>query len=109
MSKPVWIQVYWSESGAIKDGEVYEFKEFERIAYMAAMAVKMGYDKTKVRVLFDDGEEYNCRLDLSVVEDRGFQQHCNSFIKWFDRQSWIDGNRKSDYIELYSFISRIEF
>lgn len=109
MSKPVWVQVYWSEAGAFKDGEIYEFKEFEIIANMAACTVKTGYDKTKIRVLFDDGKEYNCRLDLSIVGDRGFTHQCNSFMIWFDNQSWSDGNCKSDYIELYCFISMIKW
>ena len=57
MSKPVWVQIHWSENKAFKDNQLMPFTEFERKCRSVAreVGVDNGYDKTKCKILFDDG------------------------------------------------------
>lgn len=114
--KPLWVYVYWSESSEFKDKELLPFAEFERIAKRAAMAVGEGngYDKTKIRVLFSDGEYYDTRLDLCPGEDHGFRSYCNSMIEWIGSERYLntyehDKQTKGMYIKLKDYIESIEW
>ena len=112
MSKPVWVLVHWSESIQFKDNELIPFAEFEHKARFAASLVTEGYDKTKIKVLFDDGHAYGCRLDLSPREDCGFESHVRSLICWYERSlSTEDAESYTvrSYKANYEFLKSIEW
>ncbi|HYD90470.1 MAG TPA: LPD25 domain-containing protein [Flavobacterium sp.] len=99
MSKPVWVQVLWSESDQFKENELMPFIDFEIKAHKTA--IKKGYDegywKTKVRVLFDDGQSYECRLDLAPSDTHGFEHHVSNMINWVEKH----GNKANHPANLY--------
>lgn len=109
MTKPIKVHVYWSENGSFKDGKNYKYEEFEFKCRVAAKSVTMGYDKTKIKVFFDDGTEYSCRLDLSMQCDKGFKDHCLAFLRWYERQEFNDLELETAYFDNYEFIKRIEW
>lgn len=67
--------VFWSESTLINNemgadenfdiNKAVSIDEFNVLAVKAAQLVEGGYDKTKVKVIFHDGNEFNCRLDIT--------------------------------------------
>lgn len=103
MRKPLFVLVYWSESSKFKENELFSFVEFESKAWEASVEVMEGYDKTLVKILFDDGSTHECRIDLSPREDRGFKSYVISAIKWYemltdeDRESYSAGSFKPKY------------
>lgn len=105
MCKPVWVQVHWSESSKFKDNELIPFADFERKAKAAAihkgrkmqpMEQYCGYYKTKVNVLFDNGDEYECRLDLAPRDTLGFRDHAEQLIRYYENQE--DDSAEQDYV-----------
>jgi hypothetical protein len=116
MSKPVWVYVHWSENSRFKDKDLLSFVEFERKCRDAAREVGVGngYDKTKIKVLFDDGEYYETRLDLCPQEDTGFQCYCESMIKWigsdrFNKTYNHDAAITDEYMKLKEYLLQIEW
>lgn len=116
MSKPVWVYVYWSENRAFEEKSLLPFRRFEEICANAArkVGVDNGYDKTKIKVLFDDGEYYECRLDLCPQEDTGFKQHCYSMAKWIGSERFLkcynhDPDIIAEYEEVKRYIESIEW
>lgn len=116
MSKPLWVYVYWSESSEFKEKELLPFKEFERKAKLAAMAVgeNNGYDKTKIKVLFDDGEYFEVRLDLCPGEDHGFRSYCDSQLRWIGSERFMkayghDEAIVQDYLKMKKYVEAIEW
>jgi len=121
MSMPVWVKVIWSESGKFKDNELIPFAEFERKARAAAMhkgrnmqpmEQYCGYYKTKVLVLFDDGHEYECRLDLAPRDTLGFRDHAEQLISYYERQE--DDSAEQDWVvreykENYDFLKQVQW
>lgn len=75
--------VHWSESFNFTDNSELSLKEFERISLITANAVpdNSGYDKTKVTVVFTDGQEYNCRVDLNK-QCTGLVSHVRAMKVW---------------------------
>ncbi|EGH9360852.1 hypothetical protein IFG57_004014 [Salmonella enterica] len=62
---PVSVTVHWSESSFFPGvNRIFTYEDFEYLAGFAAMQAGQGYVKTKVTVLFSDGFEFKCRLDL---------------------------------------------
>lgn len=67
--------VFWSESTLINSemgadenfdiNKTVSIDKFNELADKAAQLVDGGYDKTKVKVTFHDGNEFNCRLDIN--------------------------------------------
>ena len=67
--------VFWSESTLINNemgtdesfdiNKAVSVDEFNALADKASQFVDVGYDKTKVKVVFHDGNEFNCRLDIT--------------------------------------------
>ena len=110
MSKPVWVQVIWSESNKFNDNELIPFIDFEIRALKAAIKVGYGkgYDKTKINVLFDNGEKYQCRLDLAPHDSHGFEHHAKKLISWYENK---DGESftKDMYEENYLFLKQVEW
>ncbi len=108
MSKPVWIQVLWSESRLFKDNDLLPFVDFEIRAHKAAIKVgyDKGYDKTKINVLFDDGNSYQCRLDLAPHDTHGFEHHAEKFIRWYERQE-DDSPMQDAYAGNYNFLKQV--
>ena len=112
MIKPVWVQVFWSESGKFKDNELVYFPKFENRARAVAKSQDpdSGYFKTKVNVLFDNGDEYACRLDLAQGDTLGFEDHCKQLIRYYERQE--DDSAEQDYVvqtykENYEFLKQV--
>jgi hypothetical protein len=70
--KPTIIEVLWSESGRFKDGQVFEFSEFEHKARSIARDVgrDRGYCKTKVCMHLDNGDTISFRIDLAEDDDK---------------------------------------
>ena len=112
--KPVWVQVFWSESGEFEENELVYFPKFENRAYMAAMkhSPHGGYYKTKVNVLFDNGDEYACRLDLAPDDTMGFEDHAKQLIEYYENQE--DDSAEQDYIiqmykANYEFLKQVDW
>jgi len=116
MSKPVWVYVYWSESSKFNDKDLLTFAEFERRCAQVAkqVGVDNGYDKTKVKVLFDDGEHYEVRLDLCPQEDKGFQSYVEGMLIWIGSERFLStyGHDEAiiqEYEELKKYLEKIEW
>lgn len=112
MIKPVWVQVFWSESGKFEDNELVPFAKFENRAHVVAMSHSPdgGYYKTKINVLFDNGDEYACRLDLAPGDTLCFEDHAKQLIKYYENQE--DDSAEQDYIvqsykENYEFLKQV--
>jgi hypothetical protein len=83
--KPLFVYVLWSESGEFEENSLLKFEDFERKAVNVGLShdPEGGYYKTKINVLFDDGSEYGCRLDLCPNEAHGFRIHAYNFIRYY--------------------------
>lgn len=86
--KPITVLVHWSESPEFRDGESLPFRDFERRAAKAAADKGRGggYDKTKITVTFDNGDTYECRLDLAEDDDTGFEQHIRETLRFYETE-----------------------
>jgi hypothetical protein len=83
--KPLFVYVYWSESNDFEEKSLLPFHEFELKAKMVAFLYQdHGYCKTKINVLFSNGAEYGCRLDLSPSDTQCFKQHSLRMIDWVE-------------------------
>ena len=116
MAKAVWVYVHWSESNVFGEKELLPFAEFERKCAQVArdVGVGNGYDKTKIKVLFDDGEYYETRLDLCPQEDTGFQSCVDSMIKWIGSERFHscykhDQAITDEYMKLKEYLLGIEW
>ncbi len=111
MAKPVWVYIHWSENKAFTEKSVLTFKDFELKCNRVAKEVGYdnGYDKTKIKVLFDDGEYYECRLDLCAKEDNGFRDHCEGVAKWVGSERFMKtyGDVVKEYERLKDYINSI--
>jgi hypothetical protein len=76
--------VKWSESSALKSETSYTFAEFEAITQAEALKGDYGYYKTAINVIFDDENEYACRLDISPGCN-GFYQHMIAIVAHFKK------------------------
>lgn len=85
--RPVTVTVHWSESGAWQKEQVVAYADFEKNAFAVALEhAGRGYLKTKVTVTFDDGEIYQCRIDLAAHDELGFADHCLSMLAFMTHQ-----------------------
>lgn len=116
MSKPIWVYVYWSENSSFEEKQLLPFAEFERKCASIArdVGVGNGYDKTKVKVLFDDGEYFEVRLDLCQNDDTGFYSYCKSMERWIgsERFSSTYGHDQAiidDYLKMKEYLLQIEW
>lgn len=115
MSKPVWVYVYWSESGAFKDESHIPFTVFENICKRVArkQGSGQGYMKTKIKVLFDCGEEWNMRLDLCADEcgESCFRDHCMSIVAFVksERFQRLEKESQDSYLDQSKFIETINW
>lgn len=83
MAKPIFVYVNWSELNSLKEKSLHRFESFEMKCAVAThdMQGRSGYYKTSIKVLFDDGSEYSCRVDLDP-QCRGFKDHAKSVIAY---------------------------
>lgn len=109
--RPVSVLVHWSESGAWGEEQIQPFAEFE--AQAAAVAIPYagrGYQKTKITVNFDDGETYECRIDLSARGEHGFTDHCLAMLSYYDTEK---GQARladcGETSELIAFLRGVDF
>ncbi len=116
MSKPIWVYVYWSENSRFDEKELLSFVEFERKCRYVAREVGVGngYDKTKVKVLFDDGEYFEIRLDLCQNEDTGFRSYCESMDKWIGSERFYstyghDQGIIDEHLKMKEYLAQIEW
>lgn len=88
--KPISVKVHWSESREFDEDTHYDFMDFERKALEVAKTnPRGGYDKTKVTVLFDNEDRYECRLDLGCDgNDAGFASHCLNMLAYYLRHQY---------------------
>lgn len=71
---PLFVFIHWSESGRFEENSLLSFADFERQARQVALYQNgRGYLKTKVTVLFADGETYQLRIDLAEHDEHGFR------------------------------------
>lgn len=83
--RPVTVTVHWSESGAWQNEQVVAYADFEKTAFDVALEhAGRGYLKTKITVTFDDGEIYQCRIDLAAHDEIGFADHCLSMLAFYE-------------------------
>ncbi|WP_324792594.1 LPD25 domain-containing protein [Vibrio owensii] len=105
--KPISVKVHWSESREFDEDTHYDFMDFERKALEVAKTnPRGGYDKTKVTVLFDNEDRYECRLDLGCGgNDAGFASHCLNMLAYYLRhqhdvdKSWLHDQHHLSLIE----------
>jgi len=74
--KPLYVYVFWSESGDIEDKSLYTFINFEDKARRVAAAIpaNSGYAKTKIKLITSDGLDHgHLRLDLATDDDTGVE------------------------------------
>ncbi len=108
--RPVSVLVHWSESGAWEQGQTVPYTEFE--AKAAAVAIPYaggGYQKTSITVTFDDGETYECRVDLSSTGDLSFTDHCLAMLRHYETDKGRDYYQRSGQESLIEFIQGIDF
>lgn len=102
--KPIFVYVFWSESNNFIEKGLYNFKEFELKARIAAIENgDYGYCKTKIQVLFSNGDDYACRLDLATNDDTGFKQHAANVINYQEQ------NHKDEKCEYVNFLKAINW
>lgn len=103
--KAVWVKVYWSESNEFKDDELVPFKEFEKRCRKIARQTgcNSGYTKTKTLVLFDEGSQYELRLDLAENDDHGFKDRAIKTIAYHERNA---SSPMGSYVE---FLKKIQW
>lgn len=114
MSRPIWVQVLWSECSRFKENELMSYIDFEICAMKAAIKIGYGngYWKTNINVLFDDGNSYECLLDLAPNDTHGFEHHAKSLISWFEtNKGHLDEADFSVrvYRENYKFLKQIKW
>lgn len=99
--KPVWVKVLWSESPSFNDNELIYFPEFEKkSSIIAHRYLGKGYLKTKIIVLFDSGDQFECRLDLSENDTHNFAHYLEKLIVYWDKKDSDNDN--------YRFYKKIE-
>ena len=105
---PVDVLVHWSESGEFPfENKTYSFEEFERTAALAASKATDCYDKTKITVIFSNGIEYGCRLDLAVHDKKGFRDHCNKMIRDANTPEGLDYYTRMGLMDCVNFLKSI--
>ncbi|WP_049778721.1 LPD25 domain-containing protein [Erwinia tasmaniensis] len=105
---PVDVLVHWSESGDFPfENKTYSFEEFERAAALAASKTTEFYDKTKITVIFSNGIEYGCGLDLAAHDKKGFRDHCNKMIRYSDTPEGLDYYTRMGLIDCVNFLKSI--
>lgn len=88
--KPTTVTVQWTEADPdlLRGDTTYDFIEFECLARLVARRKGSagGYEKTKVTVAFDDGDTYECRLDLAEHDTHGFAHHVRSYLAFAETE-----------------------
>lgn len=112
--KPVSVHVHWSENARFKDETLYPFDKFERLCAKVIRnwdPKRLGYDKTKATLIFDDGTQYMARLDLAPHDTHGFRHYLEQeavFVNTPRFQS-LDPESQARCQEHADFINKIEW
>lgn len=108
--RPVSVLVHWSESGEWEEESTVPYAEFEQQAFAVALGyVGGGYQKTKVTVNFDDGETYQCRIDLAAHDELGFADHCLGMLAFAETEQGRAVYERDGWQALLTFIKGIDF
>lgn len=108
--RPVSVLVHWSESGAWGQDVTIPFIEFEAQAAAVAIGYTLrGYHKTSVTVNFDDGETYQCRVDLAATDEMGFTDHCLGMLRFYETDKGRDYYQRTNSEDLIEFVRGIDF
>ncbi|MBW3808161.1 DUF3560 domain-containing protein [Aeromonas jandaei] len=107
--RPVTVTVHWSESGAWQNEQAVSYADFEKTAFAVALEhAGRGYLKTKITVTFDDGEIYQCRIDLAAHDELGFADHCLSMLAFYDTDKGRDYYVATASEDLIAFVQGID-
>lgn len=107
--RPVTVTVHWSESGAWQNEQVVAYADFEKTAFDVALEhAGRGYLKTKITVTFDDGEIYQCRIDLAAHDEIGFADHCLSMLAFYETPKGRDYYVATASEDLIAFVQGID-
>ena len=107
--RPVTVTVHWSETGAWQNEQVVAYADFEKTAFAVALEhAGRGYLKTKITVTFDDGEIYQCRIDLAAHDELGFADHCLSMLAFYDTPKGRDYYVATAGEDLIAFVRGID-
>lgn len=81
--KPIFVYIHWSENAVFKEKSLMPFKEFE----------------------------WDCRLDLCLKEDRGFQSHCSSTLAFINSERFksMPEDIQASYRETEGYINQIQW
>ena len=108
--RPVSVLVHWSESGAWGEEVTIPYVEFEAQAAAVATGYTLGgYLKTKITVNFDDGETYQCRIDLAATDEMGFTDHCLDMLRFYETDKGRDYYQRTNSEDLIEFVRGIDF
>ena len=108
--KPVSVTVKYAESYRFESGKEYRFNEFETLSYHEAQeTIGGGYCKIGVIVSFDNGHQYECRLDIAAHTEYGFQDHCIQMLRYAETDEGQNLYKHEKAQELISFIKTIQF
>lgn len=108
--RPVSVMVHSSESSTWREEVTMPFVEFESKAASVAIAYTLGgYLKTNITVNFDDGETYQCRVDLGATYEMGFTDHCLDMLSFYDTDKGRDYYQRTQSEDLIQFIRGIDF
>lgn len=81
--KPLFVETLWSEAAELDQHQVWSFHDFEAAAFKSAMKhTSGGYLKTKVNVMFDNGDRIEFRLDLAPHDTMGVRNHVEAYFSF---------------------------
>ncbi len=108
--RPISVVVEYSESNQFATGESYSFDKFESLAFKAAKeCVNRGYLKTGIVITFDNGHQYQCRIDISSDSEAGFQDHCDQMIEYSTTEEGAHYYSQPQAKRLIEFVKTIQF
>lgn len=84
--RPCSACVLWSESGAFAEHEIMPFEQFERRALAAALDYTGGgYQKTKIVITYENGDQHETRLDLAAGDCLGYTDYMEKRRQWLEQ------------------------
>ncbi len=97
------IKINWSESNEIRDGHVFpSLEEANRFLWRVALKEKgkIGYCKVSYTATFEDGEEYQGRIDVSENDGHCFLEAMKSYVSFYAGKSKPHWMKEEQYESL---------